>query len=530
MVVFIPAEWQCRAAFSRLFLDNVPHKHCDEISVKDYVFPIVLAWIAILEFHVHAETQAPVSPISSPVSPQSVAPTYKADWRWVHGAVFVPTNAVNEAQQWDEYDPVINDRELHYASIYGINCVRVYLHYFIYLKKPDALLKNIEDFLTRADKYGIKVEFVFFDDCWNEPSKDILKAGYHYPNPIFGVHNSRWLLSPGRDVLAHYEDNRERLKAYVQDIAKDHLNDRRIAFWETYNEPSAKTPGLLKLIKEAQAWVHETGTSIPVTATGESFCGDPYSDFFSWHNYNSDYKFKADPIHALNTECMCRKNQSVPDLVTHFKDKTGFIVWEFGIGRDNCRFYWGETSGEPAADEHDKPFHGIVYADGHPWSTNDIKAWLGAEDYAKLPVFNVTYFRDTTFASAAKDSITPSIDFELPDEIGIGSPDTSIHLSKDYYSIRWTGEINAEQSGTSSIFVRSDGAVKVTVDDHLVIDRAKGSGVETAGNVMLSAGKPARITVEYVHETGPASIHLDWISPKGKRQILFPVSHPLAGK
>ena len=86
---------------------------------------------------------------------------YKADWRWVKGAVFVPTKYVNEAQQWDEYDPAINDRELHYASVYGINCIRVYLHFDIYLKKKEALLKNIEDFLTRAGKYGIKTEFVF---------------------------------------------------------------------------------------------------------------------------------------------------------------------------------------------------------------------------------------------------------------------------------------------------------------------------------------------------------------------------------
>src|SRR5579872_4882297 len=96
------------------------------------------------------------------------APGYKADWRWVKGAVFVPTTAVNEAQEWDQYDPVVNDRELHYASVYGINCVRVYLHYLVYEKNKDALLKNIEDFLTHADKYGIKTEFVFFDDCWNQ--------------------------------------------------------------------------------------------------------------------------------------------------------------------------------------------------------------------------------------------------------------------------------------------------------------------------------------------------------------------------
>ena len=452
--------------------------------------------------------------------------TCQADWRWVHGAVFVPTSAVNEAQQWDEYDPVINDRELHYASVYGINCVRVYLHYFIYLKKPETLLKNIEDFLTRADKYGIKVEFVFFDDCWNEPSRDILKADYHYPNPVFGVHNSRWLLSPGHEVLKHYEENRDRLKAYVQDVIKAHLNDPRIAFWETYNEPHAKTPGLLNLIKDSQIWAHETGTKIPVTATGAEFCGDPYSDFLTWHNYRHDYKFTNDPIYALNTECMCRKEQSVPDLITRFKGKTGFIVWEFGIGRDDCRFYWGEEATKPAADEHDKPFHGLVYADGHPWSTNDIQAWLGAEAYAKLPIFHVTYYRDTAFTQTAKQSITPSIDFDLPDEIGYGSLDNSVHLAKDYYSVRWTGQIGSDKSSNATLFVKSDGAVKVTVGGQVVLERANGSGGETSGVVALTGGAPAEIAVEYIHETGPAHLHLDWSSLGRGREILFPTSHP----
>src|SRR5580698_10537605 len=115
------------------------------------------------------------------------SPAFKADWRWVKGCVFVPTTAVNEAQQWDEYDPVVNDRELHYASIYGINCVRVYLHYDIYLKIKAALLKDIEDFLTRAAKYNIKTEFVFFDDCWNQPDDNILSMDYQYPPPIYGV-------------------------------------------------------------------------------------------------------------------------------------------------------------------------------------------------------------------------------------------------------------------------------------------------------------------------------------------------------
>ena len=134
---------------------------------------------------------------AAPVQPPAAG---GRDWTWVQGAVFVPTNCVNEAQQWDEYDPAVNDRELHYASAYGINVVRVYLHYLVYLKKRDALLADIADFLGRADKYGIRTEFVFFDDCWNQPPADLLSPGYRYPAPVPGVHNSQWLVCPGDDA------------------------------------------------------------------------------------------------------------------------------------------------------------------------------------------------------------------------------------------------------------------------------------------------------------------------------------------
>ena len=135
----------------------------------------------------------------------------------------------------------------------------------------------------------------------------------------------------------------------------------------------------------------------------------------------------------------------------------------------------------------------------------------------------MSYFRDTTFSSLAKETITPAIDFDLKDEIGYGSPDNSVHLAKDYYSIRWTGEIEPPASGAATLLVKSDGVVKVTVNGRVVLDKAKGSADESSGVVALTAGK---ITVEYVHETGPASIHLDWTFPDGKRQVLFPVSHP----
>lgn len=85
----------------------------------------------------------------------------------------------------------------------------------------------------------------------------------------------------------------------MQDVVNAHKNDRRIAFWETYNEPKP-APALNRLMADAYAWIHATGTTIPLTATAGSFAGDACSDFKSWHEYGN-YNYTGTP-EALNTE------------------------------------------------------------------------------------------------------------------------------------------------------------------------------------------------------------------------------------
>ncbi len=461
----------------------------------------------------------PGSDAQAAVTPASLS--YHADWRWVRGAVFVPTKAVNEAQEWDEYDPAGNDRELYYASVYGINCVRVYLHFDIYLKKKDALLAEIEDFLTRANKYGIKTEFVFFDDCWNQPDADILSPDYHYPAPIFGVHNSRWIVSPGENVRQHYADYQGRLKSYVQDIVNAHKSDPRIAFWETYNEPnhSAET---VRLLQDAYHWVHETGTTIPLTATGREFAGEPYSDFKSWHEYG-DYKYTG-ATEELNTECMNRQGQTIPGIVQHFRDQTGFIFWELGIGRDNCRFAWEENRDHPRTEETPKPFHGMIYPDGHPWSIADAQAMLGAEAFAKAPLFKVEYYKDVTFTKLAKQSVTPLIDFDLGTERGTGSPDASAGVPEDNFSIRWTGTLLPPAKGAYTFYVAGDGRTQLWLNDKLVIAQTAGGAGDDVQKIKLSAGKPVSVRVEYIHASGNPRLNLAWSGPSFAKKNLTPVA------
>jgi hypothetical protein len=465
------------------------------------------------------KTKAPQTP--APV--QAPLADNPADWRWVQGMVFVPTNCVNEAQQWDEYDPAINDRELHYASIYGVNVVRVYLHYLVYLKKKAVLIADIEDFLTRASKYGIKTEFVFFDDCWNQPPKDLLSSDYRYPAPLPGVHNSRWLVCPGDDVRDHYEQHRAGLKSYVQDIVNAHKADPRIAFWEIYNEPN-KSDATVRLERDAALWIKQTGTKIPATATDKEFSGGPFSDFISWHQYGS-YDFYGD-FHMLCTECMNRRGQSVPGIVEHYKGKAGYIMWEFGIGRDNCRFAWENNREKPRRDEPETPFHGVVYPDGHPWAIEDVKALLTPATYASTPFFAATYYKDAAFTQPAKRSVTPMIDYDLPDEPGAGSPDASAGVPSQNFSVAYTGKIQAPEGGSYTLSLDTDGQAEVVIDGTMVVSRrAAGRGTANV-SVALEANRTYDVAVRYAHATGAASLHVDWSGPSFEMRPLMPATHP----
>ncbi len=220
---------------------------------------------------------------------------------------------------------------------------------------------------------------------------------------------------------------------------------------------------------------------------------------------------------------MNRQGQTVPGIVEHFKDKTGFIVWEFGIGRDNCRFAWDENRDHPRKDETPKPFHGVVYPDGHPWSVDDAQALLGAEGFANAPWFTVEYYKDASFTEFAKKSVTPFIDFDLCTEPGTGSPDASAGVPLENFSVRWTGTILPPAKGAYTFCVDGDNQVKLYVNAKLVLDKKTADREEISKQVRLAKGRPVQVKIEYVHATGRPSLHVTWSGPGFDRQILTPV-------
>lgn len=437
------------------------------------------------------------------------------NWSWVKGAIYIPTNCVNQIQQWEEFDPSINNRELKYASTYGINVVRVYLHYLVWSKDRKKFLSDVETFLALANKHNIKVVISFFDDVWDgEP-----RLGPQLP-PVPGQHNKRWAQCPGNYIKDHYNLYRDSLKMYVQDVVSQHLNDHRILFWEPYNEPGFLMKGNYLtvskiLLNDSRIWIKETGTQIPLTSTADpDFLGNNFSDFYSWHSYTRNYSGPEGPA-AINTECMNRFDQTLAGIIDNYgKRKTGFIIWELGIGKTNSRFHWVSQKNSP---EPTMPFQGLIYPDGHPWDTNEVALLRG--NLADLPVFNVRYFSGD-FEIERKWSFTPSIDFDLGDEAGTGSPDASAGIGKDNFSIEWTGQILSKDKGLYSFYITSDNIVRMWVNDELVLEKKTGGLTTVKTDLELKPGKLYDICIEYYHNSGESSMHVEWRGPGFEREVL----------
>lgn len=454
----------------------------------------------------------------------------RTDWSWVRGAVYVRSDAVNSVEMWHDYwgHTEVLDRELADAALYGFNMLQVYLHWVVWEEHREEYLRRIDDFLARAGKSRLRVNLILWDDCGH------VEPALSFGSPIPGRHNSQMMPNPShaiRDDAARLTAHKDRFKAYVEGVVGRFKDDRRVAFWQLYNEAmgpkerfrdGTADANLNRLLGRTRAWVKGTGTLIPVTATGGGFYGPKYSDFYTYHSYGSGTQPLPNADGGPEHLCTETLNRPDADLMVCLKDlagkRNGFVVWELMIGRDNCRYPWGHPDGldEPAA-----PFHGVIYPDGHPWDVREVKALLGDARFAALKerVFEVEYF-DGEFGASRKTSITPRIDFDLGDEPGTSSPDASAGVRRDAFSMRWAGRIIAPATGTYTLSGTSDGVLRVWIGATKVIDLGSRTRAEPDGMVELTRGEGYVVKAEYVHRGTRAGAHVSWSGPGFKKQTL----------
>lgn len=96
---------------------------------------------------------------------------------------------------------------------------------------------------------------------------------------------------------------------------------------------------------------------------------------------------------------------------------------------------------------------------------------------------------------------------------GKGRPATGVN--RDFFSVKWTGQLEAEEGGVYRLRTVSDDGVRVTVDGKVVINNWRSHKEATDTSIELTFDRASRhtIMVEYYELLGNAKLQLSWQKP-----------------
>jgi hypothetical protein len=206
------------------------------------------------------------------------------------------------------------------------------------------------------------------------------------PDPVPGVHNSVWTPSPGSTVIddpARYAG----LQSYVKEVVSSFAKDKRVLFWDLYNEPGngSRFSASVPLIKDVFAWSRDVSPIQPLTVcVGFVYheCDDAaaeLSDIISFHSYSPKDTlseqiggFTDIDCPLVLTEWMARtRGSTIISLLPWLKEQS-IGCWQWGLvdGKTQTKFPWGYN------DESRDPnpwFHDVIRSDGSPYDANEFE-------------------------------------------------------------------------------------------------------------------------------------------------------------
>jgi hypothetical protein len=359
-----------------------------------------------------ARPAAPARP-SAAARPAQAAQPASAQWTpararawydstgWAVGANFVPSTAINQLEMWQAatWDPATIDRELGYAQSLGMNTMRVFLHDIPFRQDSAGFLRRVDEFLGIASRRGIRPMLVLFDSVWDPfPTPGPQRA------PVPHLHNSGWVQSPGRAILADTSRHDE-LRGYVQGVIGRFANDRRVLAWDLFNEPDNinrpayfafeprnKADLALALLRKEVQWARAVRPTQPLTMA--PWHGDwseqgltpidrfmfENSDVISFHSYDDlpTTRRKVEGLRRYGRPLLCTEYMARPTGSTfgitlpYFKqERVGAYNWGFVAGRSQTIYPWDSWTREYTA-EPALWFHDIFRTDGSAYDQGEV--------------------------------------------------------------------------------------------------------------------------------------------------------------
>ncbi|MDC0834228.1 PA14 domain-containing protein [Geitlerinema sp. CS-897] len=125
------------------------------------------------------------------------------------------------------------------------------------------------------------------------------------------------------------------------------------------------------------------------------------------------------------------------------------------------------------------------------------------------------YFNGTNFNTLVRTRTDATVNFSWGGGAAAGG------LGSDFYSVRWTGDIEPRFTETYTFHTITDDGVRLWVNDELIIDRWQLQGAtEHTGTIALEAGQHYNIKLEYFENQGGATAQLLWSSSSQARQVI----------
>jgi len=125
------------------------------------------------------------------------------------------------------------------------------------------------------------------------------------------------------------------------------------------------------------------------------------------------------------------------------------------------------------------------------------------------------YFDEPEFKGKTHERIDPGIDFNF------SRKDPAPGIARTDFTVRWSGKIRVDKTGTYTFIARTDDGVRLWVNKKRIVNAWVHRGAsDSAGKIKLRAGKLYDIKMEYFQGGGDASAQLYWQSKTIKREII----------